>query len=100
MLRFLRTLAPHLADDVASQTWVSVMQSLPRFSGDGGQLRGWILTIGRRRMVDEFRRSGRTPTPTDELPEDAYEIPERGPEWAQHMLRRLPPAPGRGVDVG
>ena len=96
LLRYLRTLAPQLAEDVASQTWVSAMQSLHRFNGDGRGLRGWILTIGRRRMVDEIRRTGRAPIPTDDVPDEAIEVGDRGEEWARHMLRKLP---ARQADV-
>lgn len=96
LTRYLSTRAADLADDVASQTWVSVAESIPRFEGDAIALRGWILTIGRRRLTDEFRRRGRrlddaaaVPAVADNVtPED---VVTSRVGWAQRLLSQLPP---------
>lgn len=101
LLRYLQVRAPGLADDVASQTWISVAKSIDRFEGDGAALRGWILTIGYRRLADEFRRRGRRLDDVGEVPET---IDEQTPEdvamskvgWAQALISQLPP---RQADV-
>ena len=101
LIRYLGTRAPDLADDVASQTWVSVAESIPGFEGDGAALRGWIVTIGRRRLVDEFRRQGRRlddPAPIPEIVDSATpeDVVTSRVGWAQRLLSQLPP---RQADV-
>ncbi len=96
LLRYLGVRAPDLADDVASQTWISVAESLPRFQGDGAALRGWILTIGGRRLADEFRRLGRRPEDATEALDTTDEVtPEgvvmSGAGWAKRLVSQLPP---------
>lgn len=101
LLRYLQVRSLDLAEDVASQTWISVAESIDRFDGDGAALRGWILTIGYRRLADEFRRRGRRLEDAGEVPET---IEEQTPEdvamsrvgWAQALVSRLPP---RQADV-
>lgn len=101
LLRYLRVRSPGLAEDVASQTWISVAESIGRFDGNGAALRAWILTIGYRRLADEFRRRGRRLDDVGEVPEA---IDEQTPEdvamsrvgWAQALVSRLPP---RQADV-
>ena len=96
LIRYLGTRAPDLAADVASQTWVSVAESITRFDGDGHALRGWIITIGRRRLADELRRRGRRMEDPGELPAVADDTTTEdlvfgGADWARGMLRQLPP---------
>lgn len=49
------------ADDVLSEVFLQVARSLPRFEGDDDQLRAWVFTIARNRVVDEHRRRSRRP---------------------------------------
>jgi RNA polymerase sigma-70 factor, ECF subfamily len=65
LLRYLRTVGGALADDVAAETWVSVVRGLGRFTGDEAQWNAWVFTIARARLVDARRRSARTPLPVD-----------------------------------
>lgn len=65
LLRYLRALGRDLADDVAAETWVSVVRGLSRFSGDEDGFRGWVFTIARARLVDARRAAGRLPVPVD-----------------------------------
>jgi RNA polymerase sigma-70 factor (ECF subfamily) len=73
LLRYLAVVAGPLAEDVASDTWVSVIRDLGNFSGyDAGAFRAWVLNIARRRWVDEVRRRSRRPELlTDAFPETA-----------------------------
>ena len=69
LLRYLRALAPDAADDVASDTWVSVVRDLRSFTGGEKAFRAWVLTIGRHRMVDAHRADlRRLAVPMAELP--------------------------------
>jgi RNA polymerase sigma-70 factor (ECF subfamily) len=47
LLRYLRTVGGSLADDVAAETWLSVVKGLDRFRGDeSGTARGRSATRG------------------------------------------------------
>jgi RNA polymerase sigma-70 factor (ECF subfamily) len=61
LVRYLRAQAPHEAEDLASETWLSVASGLGRFSGDEGAFRAWVFTIARCRLIDSFRRATRRP---------------------------------------
>lgn len=66
VLRYLGTLAPAVAEDLAAETWVRVVRGLPGFVGDPAGLRAWVLTIAHHRYVDYVRRVARTPAVVDE----------------------------------
>jgi RNA polymerase sigma-70 factor, ECF subfamily len=59
LLRYLRVLALEAAEDIAADTWVHVIRSLPRFRGDESAWRAWLFTTARRRMIDQARRRAR-----------------------------------------
>ena len=61
LLRLLTVIAPHHAEDIASDVWLEVVASLPRFSGDERSFRAWLATTARRRVIDAHRRAGRQP---------------------------------------
>ncbi len=70
LLRYLRVIAPDVAEDVAADTWLRVVRGLARFSGDEQAWRAWLFTIARRRVIDESRRRSRRPAvPLDEKTE-------------------------------
>lgn len=61
LLRYLTVLVGDDADDVAGETWLSVVRSLAGFSGDEDAWRCWLFTLARRRATDHLRRRGRRP---------------------------------------
>lgn len=65
LLRYLRGIGGGLADDVAADTWLSVVRGLHRFRGDEAGWDAWVFTIARARLVDAQRKAGRTPVPVD-----------------------------------
>jgi RNA polymerase sigma-70 factor (ECF subfamily) len=70
LLRYLRVVAQGAADDVASETWLDVVQTLGRFRGDEQGFRAWVFTIARHRALDWQRRTIRqqaTAVPTEAL---------------------------------
>lgn len=68
LLRYLRVIAPQVADDVAAETWVHVIRGLTAFRGDEAAWRAWLFTTARRRVIDEARRSARRPAaPLEEM---------------------------------
>lgn len=48
------------AEDVASDTWATVVKGLRRFSGDEPAWRAWVFTTARRRAIDTGRRRARS----------------------------------------
>ena len=61
LLHLLSVIAPHQAEDIASDVWLEVAGALNRFSGDERAFRGWLATTARRRVIDAHRRAGRRP---------------------------------------
>ena len=59
--RYLRSLAPYAADDVASDTWLDVVRALDRFRGSASDLRALAFSIARTRIA-EIRDNGSTET--------------------------------------
>jgi RNA polymerase sigma-70 factor (ECF subfamily) len=74
ILRYLRALEPHEAEDLASDAWLDVANALPVFEGDENGLRALAFTIARRRLVDLQRRRARHPA----IPIDAENVVEDG----------------------
>ena len=58
LLRYL-SLGGDPADDIASDTWVTVTKGLRRFRGDEAAWRAWVFTTARRRAIDAGRRRAR-----------------------------------------
>jgi RNA polymerase sigma-70 factor, ECF subfamily len=59
LLRYLRVVVRDAAEDVASDTWVDVVQRLDRFRGDERGFRAWVFTIARHRALDWGRHAAR-----------------------------------------
>lgn len=99
LIRYLRVMAPEAAEDVAADTWVTVLRGLTGFRGDEQAWRAWVFTVSRRRVIDQRRRAARRPTaPLAELRAEpltadaADEAIERlGTRAAIAMLTELPP---------
>src|SRR5687768_14362302 len=58
LLRYL-AVTGEPADDVAAETWTTVVKGLGRFTGDETAWRGWVFTTARRRAVDAGRKRER-----------------------------------------
>ena len=50
-----RAMAPHDAEDVVQQTFVSVWRSRESYDPASGPLGAWIVSIARRRIADHYR---------------------------------------------
>lgn len=59
LLRYYRTNAPRVAEDLAQEVWLSAAPRLGSFEGDEQQFKAWLFTVARRRLVDHWRASGR-----------------------------------------
>ena len=73
LLRYLGTLVRDDAADVASETWLQVTRDLSRFRGGDEDFKGWVVTIGRHRALDQLRSIRRRPID----PVDPAELPAR-----------------------
>ena len=62
VLRYLVLQARDGAEDLASETWLSVAAALPAFEGDENDFRAFVFTIARRRLLDGRRRDARHAT--------------------------------------
>lgn len=102
VLKYLSTIAgAPAAEDLASDTWVSVVRDLSHFSGDEpAAFRAWVLSIARRRWIDDVRRRTRRPEALvdvvpDITPAAADVVTEwetaAGTRWAMNLLATLPP---------
>lgn len=61
LLRYLRVLAPQTAQDAASETWAAVIPRLGGFRGGEKELRSWLFTIARSKVIDRVRYEARRP---------------------------------------
>lgn len=67
LLRYLRVLTPSGAEDAASETWAAAVTHLARFTGGERELRSWLFTIARSKVIDQTRQQARRPVQlTDE----------------------------------
>ena len=72
VLRYFQVVAGEAAEDLAADTWVSVIRGLGRFRGDEQAFRAWIFTVARHRAIDWRRQAVRRPTspvPAEQLTE-------------------------------
>jgi RNA polymerase sigma-70 factor, ECF subfamily len=58
LLRYL-SLGGEAAEEVAAETWLTVVKGLKGFKGDETAWRAWVFTTARRRAVDAGRRRTR-----------------------------------------
>jgi RNA polymerase sigma-70 factor (ECF subfamily) len=86
LVRYLRVAAePGTAEDVAADTWVTVVRGLKQFRGDEHAWRGWLVTTARRRAIDAGRLRDRRPT----VPLEAGDEPPAAPGAERVALDNL-----------
>jgi RNA polymerase sigma-70 factor (ECF subfamily) len=98
LLRYL-SLGGDAADEVAAETWLTVVRGLNTFRGDEMAWRAWVFTTARRRAVDAGRkrtRSSRLPwrsTWVEPVAADCADevVDGLSTEEAIALVRRLPP---------
>jgi RNA polymerase sigma factor (sigma-70 family) len=61
VLGYLRSKCPGEAEDLAQETWIDVARGLTRFRGGEQDLRRFVFTIARRRLIDHLRRAASRP---------------------------------------
>jgi RNA polymerase sigma factor (sigma-70 family) len=84
-------LAPADADDAWAETFLAALRAYPDLRPDSN-VRGWLVTIAHRKVIDQIRASARRPLPVDRVPEAATKDVPADPDtelWA--ALEALPP---------
>lgn len=61
LIRYLASLGCKFAEDIASESWISLAKVLPKFQGDIGSLQGLLFQIARARLYDQLRKDYRQP---------------------------------------
>ena len=76
VLGYLRSQCARDPEDLLGEVFLQVTRDLARFRGDRDDLRRWVFTIARHRLVDDSRRWARRPQVLDrELPDTAAPPP-------------------------
>lgn len=72
LVRYLEVVAGReAAEDLAAETWISMIRSLPRFRGDAAGFKALLFTTARSRVVDGVRRAAARPQVARDLDDDA-----------------------------
>lgn len=77
------------ADDCYQETWLAALRAYPRLR-DATNLRGWVLTIARRKAIDHARAGRRVPLLVGELPDRGTDLAEPADEALWSQVRALP----------
>lgn len=62
VLRYFQVVSQETAEDLAADTWVSIIGRLGRFRGNERAFRSWVFTVARHRAIDWNRQAVRSPT--------------------------------------
>ncbi|MDQ3104069.1 MAG: RNA polymerase sigma factor [Actinomycetota bacterium] len=69
VLRVCRAiLGSHEAEDAWSETFLSALRAYPDLPS-GSNIRAWLVTIAKRKAIDQHRTRSRQPMPTGALPD-------------------------------
>jgi RNA polymerase sigma factor (sigma-70 family) len=87
------SVGPVDADDAFQETWIAALRAYPRLRRNEN-LRGWLLRIAQRKVIDMHRARGRRAVPVGAAPDGGAveaDLPgDTEPDlWA--AVRRLPP---------
>lgn len=85
------------ADDCFQETFIAALRSYPTLR-DMSNLRGWLLTIARRKAIDSRRAASRRPLLVEAVPEPAAAAERREiDEDIWDSVRALPPKQRQAV---
>jgi RNA polymerase sigma factor (sigma-70 family) len=92
-----RALGASEAEDCFQETMLSALRAYPRLA-EASNLRGWLLTIARRKVIDAHRAKARRPVPVaDPDPGAAFGGRPEIDEALWDEVRRLPEKQRRAV---
>lgn len=82
LLRLIRRITPHCAEDVLAESYLQIWRSLDRYDPARGEVLGWMGAIARSRAIDWVRRDTADAFDTSERQEPAC----AAEEWPEHRL--------------
>jgi RNA polymerase sigma factor (sigma-70 family) len=89
VLRVCRAmLGHHEADDAWSETFLAALRAYPELD-PRTNIEAWLVTIAKRKAIDQHRSAARRPVPAAELP-DAVVAPLGGYDELWTAMRSLP----------
>ena len=89
VLRVARAVVGHTdADDAWSETFLAALKAYPQLPADAN-IEAWLVTIAKRKAIDQHRSAARKPSPTAELPEVAT-TPSDGYDELWTAMKTLP----------
>ena len=94
LVRYLSLEPGRSAEDLAAETWESVIKGLRRFRGDEIEWRAWVFTTARRRALDAARRRSRRPR---EVLGDLHDEAWSGPDPSLAVVEELSPGSVLGL---
>ncbi len=97
VMAFLKARGSHEPEDLTSEVFLAVFDSLDRFSGNQADFRAFVFTIAYRRLVDELRRRSNRAIHV-EWDDDAD--PRRSASAEQDAIGNLADASARAVLEG
>lgn len=65
MVGFVRAQGADDVDGLVNEIFLKAFRSIGTFTGDEDAFRAWIFRIARNRVIDEYRKRGRTPAASD-----------------------------------
>lgn len=90
VLRVCRAvLGPHEAEDAWSETFLAALRAYPDLA-TGSNIEAWLVTIAKRKAIDQHRVRGRAPQPVATVPVTRCDTPDawEGELWP--ALKALP----------
>ncbi len=77
------------ADDCWQETMLAALRAYPGLRDDRN-LRGWLLRIAARKVLDSHRAARRRPVPVADVPDRGFESPPPSDSALWRAVRRLP----------
>lgn len=87
VLRYLRARRVPDAEDVLGEVFVRVVRNIGSFEGTHEELRAWVFTIARNRLIDDSRRNARRGV--DVVPDDVLVDRAADVDVEQEAMRSL-----------
>jgi len=90
VLRVCRAvLGPYDADDAWSETFLSALRAYPELPEDAN-VQAWLVTIAKRKAIDQHRVHSRNPLPLEEVPDAPLPDDQPVDDELWSALRSLP----------
>ena len=93
VLRVCRAvLGPHDADEAWSETFLAALKAYPDLR-PGTNIEAWLVTVAKRKVIDQHRSRARNPVPVEAVPETPAPVrdqPDSGDVDLWEALKELP----------